>query len=53
MDDIKAVLFRVATDKDGESKLTFVIPYTELPKVLAVSILTGEILLLNIRPEGK
>lgn len=54
MDEItvQAHIHKVTMDKDGESKITFTIPQSELGKVLGLTVLTGKILNLHITPDN-
>ncbi len=48
---IKAALHSARVDKDGEWKVTFIIPETEGSKVAALTTLIEQILTLSIEPD--
>ena len=43
-----AQLWRVSQDQDGESKITFAIPLTDLEKVLKIGELTQRLLTVSV-----
>lgn len=46
-----AALWRVTTDNEGESKITLVVPLSELPAILRLSQQTERELLVEITPQ--
>lgn len=47
----KATIFRVTTDGEGESKITFCCPSDQLEKVIPLSLLGGQVLNVSIEQE--
>jgi len=45
---MKASLFKIVTDHEGESKITFCAPQTELAEVVKLNLLFNKLLELNI-----
>lgn len=47
-----AQLWRVSQDSDGESKITFAIPLSDLHKVLKIGELTQRLLTVTVRVDA-
>lgn len=47
----KAQLWRVSQDHEGESKVTFAIPLTDLEKVLKIGELTQRLLMVTVKAD--
>ncbi len=49
--EIKAIIYALKTNAEGDSKITFSVPRTELAKVIGLNLYLEKVLDITISPE--